>query len=171
MVGELMSEKWISIVEYARHHNVSDMTVRRRIKTGKLRSVLKEGKYYVLLSSQPEEVLQPPNPRRSSWQSGENNFSNSEQTNFSYPSAPQTRFEKPNTQTDNKLVAFCELALKKLSDSEKWLEEKYQSQVTSLQNEMSLLQEKLKNKNEKEIELKQKIEDLQTLLQLVEQKN
>ena len=42
-----MAEQWLSIVEYARHYKVSDMTVRRRIKTGKLHAVLKEGKYFI----------------------------------------------------------------------------------------------------------------------------
>lgn len=38
---------WLSIVEYARHHDVSDMTVRRRIKTGRLKAELRDGKYYI----------------------------------------------------------------------------------------------------------------------------
>jgi hypothetical protein len=42
-----MAEQWLSIVEYARTYQVSDMTVRRRIKTGKLHAVLKEGKYFI----------------------------------------------------------------------------------------------------------------------------
>lgn len=42
-----MAEQWMSIVEYARTFAVSDMTIRRRIKTGKLHAVLKEGKYYI----------------------------------------------------------------------------------------------------------------------------
>lgn len=42
-----MAEQWLSIVEYARTFRVSDMTVRRRIKTGKLHAVLKEGKYFI----------------------------------------------------------------------------------------------------------------------------
>lgn len=42
-----MAEQWLSIVEYARTFKVSDMTVRRRIKTGKLHAVLKDGKYYI----------------------------------------------------------------------------------------------------------------------------
>jgi hypothetical protein len=170
-----MSEKWVSIVEYARHYNISDMTVRRRIKTGKLKSVLKEGKYYVQLSSlapnsppgQPVSVPQAANPN---WQTP-------------YPSspppspplvpaaAPTSPFTSaPGPAVDSKLVTFCELALKKLSDSEKWLEEKYKSQFESLKKEIDLLQEKLNTKHNTEIELKQKIEDLQTLLQLIEQK-
>lgn len=42
-----MTQQWMSIIEYARHFNVSDMTVRRRIKNGKLYASLKEGKYYI----------------------------------------------------------------------------------------------------------------------------
>lgn len=42
-----MSQKWLSIVEYARAFNISDMTIRRRIKTGKLSATLKEGKYFI----------------------------------------------------------------------------------------------------------------------------
>jgi hypothetical protein len=42
-----MTEQWYSIVEYARTFAVSDMTVRRRIKTGRLKAVLKDGKYYI----------------------------------------------------------------------------------------------------------------------------
>ncbi len=44
-------ERWYSIVEYARKFNLSDMTVRRRIKNGKLQAVLKEGKYYIPISA------------------------------------------------------------------------------------------------------------------------
>lgn len=42
-----MTEQWLSIVEYARTLSVSDLTVRRRIKTGRLSAVLREGKYYI----------------------------------------------------------------------------------------------------------------------------
>jgi predicted site-specific integrase-resolvase len=45
--GVTMAEQWMSIVEYARTYQVSDMTIRRRIKTGKLHAVLKEGKYFI----------------------------------------------------------------------------------------------------------------------------
>ena len=42
-----MTDQWLSIIEYARFYNISDMTVRRRIKNGKLHAILKEGKYYI----------------------------------------------------------------------------------------------------------------------------
>ena len=46
-----MAEKWLSIVEYARAYSISDMTVRRRIKNGKLNAVLKDGKYFIPVDS------------------------------------------------------------------------------------------------------------------------
>jgi hypothetical protein len=42
-----MAQQWMSIIEYARQFSVSDMTVRRRIKNGKLYATLKEGKYFI----------------------------------------------------------------------------------------------------------------------------
>lgn len=42
-----MSEQWLSIVDYARTFAVSDMTIRRRIKTGKIQAVLRDGKYFI----------------------------------------------------------------------------------------------------------------------------
>jgi hypothetical protein len=47
-----MSDQWLSIVEYARTYNVSDMTVRRRIRNGKLHAVLREGKYFIPIDEQ-----------------------------------------------------------------------------------------------------------------------
>lgn len=46
-----MADQWYSIVEYAREFAVSDMTVRRRIKTGRLPAVLRDGKYYIPVDS------------------------------------------------------------------------------------------------------------------------
>jgi hypothetical protein len=45
----IVQQEWLSIVEYARAFDVSDMTIRRRIKNGKLRAVLKDGKYFIPL--------------------------------------------------------------------------------------------------------------------------
>jgi hypothetical protein len=48
-----MAEQWLSISEYARTFGVSDMTVRRRVKTGRLHAVLKEGKYFIPVQQTP----------------------------------------------------------------------------------------------------------------------
>ena len=55
-----MAEQWYSIVEYARAYSISDMTVRRRIKNGKLHAVLKDGKYFIPVSGAPETNTPPP---------------------------------------------------------------------------------------------------------------
>jgi len=51
-----MSQQWMSIIEYSRNFNVSDMTVRRRIKNGRLQAALKDGKYFIPVDAdhQPE---------------------------------------------------------------------------------------------------------------------
>ncbi len=41
------SPQWLSIVEYARAFGVSDMTVRRKIKTGKLQHEMRGNKYFI----------------------------------------------------------------------------------------------------------------------------
>lgn len=42
-----MADQWLTIVEYARRFQISDMTVRRRIKTGRIPADLRDGKYYI----------------------------------------------------------------------------------------------------------------------------
>jgi polyhydroxyalkanoate synthesis regulator phasin len=47
-----MAEQWLSIVEYARATGISDMTIRRRIRTGRIRADLRDGKYYIPVEHQ-----------------------------------------------------------------------------------------------------------------------
>ena len=60
-----MAEQWLSIVEYARTYRVSDMTVRRRIKTGKLHAILKEGKYFIPVHGSERVTTERPTNRES----------------------------------------------------------------------------------------------------------
>ncbi|MBF0440352.1 MAG: hypothetical protein HQK54_00455 [Oligoflexales bacterium] len=46
-----MSEQWLSIIEYSRTFSISDMTVRRRIKNGRIKANLIDGKYYIPVDS------------------------------------------------------------------------------------------------------------------------
>ncbi len=55
-----MAEQWLSISEYARTFGVSDMTVRRRVKTGRLHAVLKEGKYFIPVQMGGERAASAP---------------------------------------------------------------------------------------------------------------
>lgn len=52
-----MSE-WLSITEFARRNSCSEMTVRRRIKNGRLHAVLRDGKYQIQ-SNSPGEAPPP----------------------------------------------------------------------------------------------------------------
>ncbi|MCY4443648.1 MAG: helix-turn-helix domain-containing protein [Proteobacteria bacterium] len=65
-----MAQRWLSIVEYARAFNISDMTIRRRIKTGKLSATLKDGKYFIPVSEdaygRTQESGSSPQPHQSS---------------------------------------------------------------------------------------------------------
>src|SRR5690606_30498308 len=61
--GTTMADQWLSIVEYARTFKVSDMTVRRRIKTGRLHAVLKEGKYFIPVPVGDVRATEDPPPR------------------------------------------------------------------------------------------------------------
>ena len=54
-----MAEQWLSIVEYARTYRISDMTVRRHIKNGRLRAVLREGKYFIPVGEVPPMAAGP----------------------------------------------------------------------------------------------------------------
>ena len=42
-----MQHEWVSISEYARRFNLSEITVRRRIKQGRINAELKNGKYFI----------------------------------------------------------------------------------------------------------------------------
>lgn len=42
-----MAEQWLSIVDYARATGISDMTIRRRIRTGRIKAELRDGKYFI----------------------------------------------------------------------------------------------------------------------------
>lgn len=56
-----MTEQWLSIVEYAKRHDISDMTVRRRIRAGKVNAELREGKYFIQVdgSTSPKNAPAP----------------------------------------------------------------------------------------------------------------
>jgi|GEM_PF-6528277 len=56
------SPQWLSIVEYARAFGVSDMTVRRKIKTGKLNHEMRGNKYYIRVDQPTNNVVAPAIP-------------------------------------------------------------------------------------------------------------
>lgn len=210
-----MANQWLTIVEYARHYAISDMTVRRRIKTGKLHAVLKDGKYFIPLDqSSPQEVHTPssmhhkqkpitrydhnsphlnqgvPNQTRpDSFQSKDaepfkhyrpksehlNQAKNLEEP-FPRP-IPQTRYEETRPtnriQTEPKptnqisladFQQFCDSMLRQLSETERIIEEKYAQKA-------EVLELKIRERDSEISRLKQEVEDLTLLIQVIEQKS
>jgi hypothetical protein len=61
--GSTQTGEWLSIREASLRLSISELTVRRRIKDGRLRSKLEGGKYFVLLGQDAEpvaSVMDPP---------------------------------------------------------------------------------------------------------------
>ena len=167
-----MSENWLSIVEYARKHDISDMTVRRRIKTGKINAVLKEGKYFI-----PEDHAHVVNPS-TNHSPGKMNKSQSPKESSSpvrtrplvIPTHLRASFSGNKTSESSEatlsngsaaLLNFCENALKRSEQAESRLGERYETQLSSLQ-------ERLSQKDATIDDLHQQVHDLQVLIQLME---
>ena len=179
-----MSDQWLSIVEYARTYNVSDMTVRRRIKTGKLQAVLRDGKYYIptseFSSTQPD--VEPPKPAAQRALVKQRPSAKVEKPITKTPVAPKARsqatsdrFHIPEQIRNNldaysnsmvetsTLLAFCENALDKVSETETRLDQNYQAKIAQLESQVRA----------KDLEIKQlcqQVEDLQVLVKILERK-
>jgi hypothetical protein len=185
-----MSEQWLSIVEYARTYNVSDMTIRRRIKTGKLHAILREGKYYIPVREEGVSKTKPPMPAPVSKSASTEPVlmkahptpaRSYHEVSHAHIPAPVTKPnpEKPGivpTQVraqiqqapttlveTGPLLSFCESALKKLTESEARLESGYKSKVLQLEAQ-------LKTKDLEISHLYQQLEDLQVLVKILEKK-
>lgn len=202
-----MAEQWLSIVEYARTYSVSDMTVRRRIKTGKLHAVLKEGKYYIPVQvdtgrsvkdmqstpapQQPKRDAAPRRPEISvikGHPSSQSTFvstahssdmpmqSATVSVNPAMPVAtlpadtpiPQSlRSSLESTPValveSRALLAFCDGSLRSAANVERKIEEAYRQRLEALSQQV-------KSKDLEINGLKQQIEDLQLLIQILEKK-
>ncbi len=182
-----MAEQWLSIVEYARTFAVSDMTVRRRIKTGKLQAILKEGKYYIPIGpgsaaeaaafeaaerkpSPPLDV--PPAPVKpaavASQPQDERTFTHFQnlKPGASYRTLPghlsNNLQQYDNTLVDSQaLLQFCEHSVTRINSIERHLQESYQLRLQNLEAQLRLKDGQLGD-------LKQQVEDLQMLVKLME---
>lgn len=214
-----MAEQWLSIVEYARTYSVSDMTVRRRIKTGKLHAVLKEGKYYIpvpvdggstsrpaareqsttsgrgsgrdatprraeisVVKSHPlaqktysgviaaqENPQTPANGFGPLFDDGDAGQSNSATSVLAadspIPNSLRTAVEQRSTTiVDSRaLLAFCDGSLRSSGAAERRVEDLYRTR-------MEAMAQQLKNKDLELNSLKQQLEDLHLLVQILEKK-
>lgn len=179
-----MAQQWLSIVEYARAFSVSDMTVRRRIKTGKLQSVLRDGKYYIPVevgvdggyikpsSARPKQVLkttQQSEPAHSHDLDHDFELIHSQRPHAPTHVQKEVRVLEPTTAFENLtqskpdagIVEVCQKMLTKLHNTEALMSSKYQAQMQALLSDS-------KRKDGEIGQLKQQIEDLQVLVKILE---
>ena len=142
MKGKDVGENWLSIVEYARINQLSDMTVRRRIKTGRLQAILHEGKYYI--EGEPPK-LKPSKPV------------------FPKPYANLDFNQKENTtiQPWEDVLKVCEGIADKLETIDDIM-------MNQTDQKIEVLEAKIQAKDCELLMLKQKLEDLQMLIKMLE---
>lgn len=186
-----MDSKYISIIEYARENNISDMTVRRRIKTGKLYAVLKDGKYFIPEDGSksvsrvapmshsfemPKKDPIPPKPRMPA------------REDFLFEKKPREE-EKSPVQEDRllqidrllssssssrsslestKLIELCEKVLAKIEKSEFFVEEKFFARFNNTDSEINILRSRFEASNMRIGRLEKKIEELNMLVDILE---
>ena len=191
-----MSEQWLSIVEYARLNSLSDMTVRRRIKTGRLHAVLREGKYYIQQPCQRTRVLQRSPLRTPKTHETNQTVSASntkslylEQTgrepesiklpnqrySFGHQSpAPQPTSAESSSATESVIREIRDLseivqqALTQLEEKQTAVRNESQQAKVVLEKKIALLEEKLTVEQLKTEKVHQQNEDLRTLLKIME---
>lgn len=200
-----MAEQWMSIVEYARSFSVSDMTVRRRIKSGKLHAVLKDGKYFIpvmgMSSNQVQadpspgdgfggNQIEPPSSPRLPNAVSPKSFAHADRmmAGASRRTEPSFDFDgsdredghlkwgsekipasisdalNPNKESmvaTSQLLNFCEKSLIRINSIERHINDTYRYKL-------ELLEQKLKNKDLEINRMRQQIEDLQTLLNMID---
>ena len=140
--------EWVSISEYARRFNLSEITVRRRIKQGRVNAELKNGKYYISSPSVTNIAKADPSPVPRPTPAG------GELTGQAIPK---------NSTAINELAEICKNYLTELKSKEALTQknhnaeiEVYKIQVEKLENEIA--------------SLKQQIDDLQLLIKMLDNK-
>jgi hypothetical protein len=179
-----MAEQWLSIVEYARSFAVSDMTVRRRIKTGRLQAVLKEGKYYIPVgpgTAAEAAEFAAAEARQASDPLPVKPASVAVPTIKDEPAVSPVQTPRPgasfrtlpgnlsnnlqkydNTLVDSQaLLQFCEHSVTRINSIERHLQESFQLRLQSMEAQLKL-------KDSQIAQLMQQVEDLQMLVKLME---
>lgn len=177
-----MAEQWLSIVEYARNFSLSDMTVRRRIRNGKLNAVLKDGKYFIQVDSPDgtsgvSQALENPKsdpssmPMASPLGNTKGGAVKAEQRAWlsdrdkSNASLSAHEFDRRLSQTKvqegqiEPLLNYCERSLNRINSIERYINESYK-------NKFSFLESENKRKDLMISQLKQQVEDLQILIKM-----
>ena len=175
----------MSINDYSRSYSISDMTVRRRIRTGKLQAVLRDGKYFIQIPyghapfPENESAQAPPLPspvmmtQVVSAASATAARARTQQGATQLPQHPvEFRHVPPHLAAtlgsrdsvnvaSAELLAFCEASLRRFADFERRIVAENQTKIQTLQQELNIKNLELK-------QFKQQVEDLQVLVNLME---
>ena len=178
-----MADQWLSIVEYARTHSISDMTIRRRIKTGRIKAILKEGKYYIPVGPNGEIIEEVGEATKASASAAPpksheirsqaiSPYAEDTVTGLrpgaSYKTLPpaisQNLLRSEHSLVDTRsLLQFCEVAVTRVNSIERHLQDSHQARIQSLEAQLRL-------KDSTIIQLRQQMEDLQMLVKLMEKR-
>jgi len=194
-----MTEQWLSIVEYARSCNVSDMTVRRRIKNGKLQAVLKDGKYFIPASELENDSVDTASHQRQSEANvirnhpkaeatisqsyrsqmpqntvSHNNVGPSKGNQSAYNSSPSDTYIPQSLrqplETSVQSIADTRALLAFCEVSLKKFADLERRQAEKFKARMESMECKLDAKNQEISYLKQQLEDMQLLVKIIEAK-
>jgi len=111
--GLSMTEQWLSIVEYARTFQVSDMTIRRRIKTGKLHAILQDGKYFIPVAGNNTSSVRPSQPTAPRYNPDRlTPISTTSNSSAIYNSGPDTVRQAPPANKDGHVLKGHQIAVK-----------------------------------------------------------
>jgi hypothetical protein len=186
-----MDSKYISIIEYARENNVSDMTVRRRIKTGKLYAVLRDGKYFIPEDGSkgvsraapmshsfemPKKDPVPPKPRVPVREDfllekkprEEEQSPAQEERLLQIDRLLSSSISSRSSLESKKLIELCEKVLAKIEKSEFFVEEKFFARFDNIESEMNILRSRFEASNMRVGRLEKKIEELNMLVDIIE---
>ena len=142
-----MQHEWVSISEYARRFNLSEITVRRRIKQGRINAELKNGKYFI--SSPSIENIAKAN------------------TLSPASTAPVVELTEQTTAKSNpaidELAEICKSYLAELKSKEALTQKNHNAELEIYKIQIEKLEHEI-------IALKQQIDDLQLLIKMLDNK-
>lgn len=171
-----MSGSWMSIIEYARHNNVSDMTVRRRIKTGRLLAELREGKYFIPIQELNQTYQHEPEIEKAKAAPVYQSPRREEKKERVEPIASPARYIHAVTEHSHlemqmdRLSENIEGVLERLNQHESILKANFESEKNRFQDRLELLQTELQAKDQEIQTLRKEIEDLEVLVRILEKK-
>jgi hypothetical protein len=188
-----MADQWLSIVEYARETGISDMTIRRRIRTGRISAELRDGKYFIPVTvdqgsgqiSAVKSGSRSSNPVQRHAESSME-FLTPERKSIPTVVSSNTVGPRPQAQPQEHqavpewlakplvdagmasveargLIEFCHRALEQARATVSSVEARYASRLEALNAQIAQKDQEIKSLN-------QQVEDLQLLVQILERK-